>query len=153
MATMDGEPTPRELGAWRAFLVAHARVVGRLERELEGERGMPLGWYDVLVQLSDAEKSRLRMFDLASAVVISRAGLTRLIDRIEAAALVERLDVPGDRRGRYVAMTATGRAALDGASPIHLRGVAEHFTSLLSPTETHVVFDVMTRVATHQPPV
>lgn len=140
------QPGPTELKAWRAFLTAHARVLEVLERELEEERGMPLSWYDVLVQLAEAPENRLRMHDLARLVLLSRAGLTRLVDRMGAAGLVERIPCENDRRGTYVAMTREGREALAKAAPVHLRGIEEHFARYLEPGEAETLAAVFCRV-------
>src|SRR5690349_11402753 len=75
--------SPIEMGAWRGFLNAHAHVIRRLEAELEVEQSMPLANYDVLVQLAEAPDHALRMSELASSVLLSRSGLTRLVDRLE----------------------------------------------------------------------
>jgi len=84
--------TPRlsaeQLAAWRAFLRAHSRVTRQLETDLVGEHGMPLASYDVLVQLVEAADHRLRMTELAERVLLSRSGLTRLVDRMEREGLV-----------------------------------------------------------------
>lgn len=129
----------RTLGAWRPFLTLHARLTEVLERELQDRAGLPLTWYDVLVQLSEAPDRRLRMHDLASRVLLSRAGLTRLIDRMAAAGLVERVPCPDDRRGTFVAMTAAGEAANLRAAPFHLAGVEEHFAAGLSAAEAKTI--------------
>ena len=139
-------PDMRQMAAWRAFLTAHARVTERLEHELAVERDLPLAWYDVLVQLSEAPARRLRMHDLARAVLLSRAGLTRLVDRMTTAGFVERTPCEEDRRGTYVAMTDEGRDALANAAPVHLRGIAEHFSGLLCETETAALEGIMRRV-------
>lgn len=134
------------MAAWRTFLEAHARVIARLEAELAGERALPLTWYDVLVQLSEAEAGRLRMSDLAEAVLISRSGLTRLVDRMARAGLVERLPCPDDRRGTHVVLTAAGRARLDDASPVHLRGIERHFARWLDDDEAELLRAIFDRI-------
>ncbi|HMS59784.1 MAG TPA: MarR family transcriptional regulator, partial [Tepidiformaceae bacterium] len=108
--------------AWRGFLTAHARVMALLEEELERERDLPLSWYDVLVQLEEARGSRLRMTELAAAVLLSKSGLTRLVDRMCTAGLVNRSADAEDRRGRWVQLTPAGRKRLQDAAPAHLRG-------------------------------
>lgn len=118
--------------AWRAFLTAHARVTALLEAELLAERELPLSWYDVLVQLQEAPDHRLRMTELAGAVLLSKSGLTRLVDRMCDAGLVERWADPEDRRGRWVSLTEVGNARLKHAAQVHMRGVREHFTAHLS---------------------
>ena len=128
-------PGPIALRAWRTFLTAHARVTEILERELESEAGMQLSWYDVLVQLSEAEENRLRMHELAHLVLLSRAGLTRLVDRMTTAGLVERAPCPEDRRGLFVHMTLAGREALEAAAPVHMRGIELHFARHIPEAE------------------
>lgn len=132
---MDQSIDPRRLRAWRLFLETHARVIEVLEDELQREHDLALTWYDVLVQLSEAPDQRLRMQDLAGAVLLSKSGLTRLIDRMEAAGLVTRRDCADDRRGTFAVLTPAGRQRLREAAPTHLRGIREHFTGLLSDEE------------------
>jgi DNA-binding MarR family transcriptional regulator len=120
------------LDAWRSFLLAHARVVRDLERELQAEHGMALTDYDVLVQLSQAEDRRLRMSELADRLVLSRSGATRLVDRLCAEGLLERVTCESDRRGQWAALTDAGIERLRHTSPTHLRGVARHFLDRLS---------------------
>lgn len=120
------------LAAWQAFLRTHAAVTATLERELLEARDLPLAWYDVLVQLGSSPDGRLRMQDLARAVLFSRSGLTRLVDRMAAAGLVAREPCPDDRRGTFAVLTAAGRRRLRDASGVHLRGIAEHFGRPLS---------------------
>jgi DNA-binding MarR family transcriptional regulator len=145
MAGMKSRPTRAELAAWRAFLEAHHAVMAVLGEELE-EIGLPIGFYDVLVQLTEAERG-LRMAELARRVLLSKSGLTRLVDRMAGQGLVRRRPSPEDGRGYYVVATTLGRNALRRASPGHLRGVANHFTSLLTADELTVITRAMNRVA------
>jgi len=126
--------SPDRLDAWRAFLRTHATVVAALGAELEAERDLPLPWYDVLVSLSDAG-GRLRMQELAARVLFSRSGLTRLIDRMVGAGLVNRERCEDDRRGTFAVLTPTGARRLREAAGVHLRGVDDHFTSHLSDAD------------------
>jgi DNA-binding MarR family transcriptional regulator len=134
MSTDPRREDPR-FGAWRAFLRAHAQVVRRLERELAEEQGMALTDYDVFVQLAGAEQRRLRMSELADRLLLSRSGVTRLVDRLVADGFVERVSCDDDRRGQWAALTDAGLRRLRAAAPIHLRGVSEHFLDRLSPHE------------------
>ena len=132
------EPITRHdprLATWAAFLRAHARVVRELERELQAEQRMALTDYDVLVQLAAADDRRLRMSDLADRLLLSRSGVTRLVDRLVAEGLVERVSCDTDRRGLWAALTDAGLARLRSAAPTHLRGISEHFLDRLSPEE------------------
>src|ERR671918_1579549 len=97
------------LEAWRALLNSHAVLIGRVEDAL-GDAGLPpLAWYDVLWPLHRAPGRKLRMRELTREVVIlGRSGLTRLVDRLEAAEMVERHSAVDDARGVEVAITADG---------------------------------------------
>lgn len=134
------------LTAWRSFLRAHARVVARLERELQSEQQLALTDYDVLVQLAAAGDRRLRMSELADALLLSRSGATRLIDRLVAEGLVERVTCESDRRGQWASLTDAGYERLRAASPTHLRGVAEHFLDRLPPDDLVVLERMLDRV-------
>ena len=139
------------VAAWRAFLRAHASVVRKLERDLVNETGMPLGWYDVLVQLAEAPERRLRMADLADKVLLSRSGLTRLVDRLQAEGLVTREPFPGDARGLYTVLTAAGLARMRQAAPVHLAGVQEHWLSRFSDSELRTLHSLLARLDSGQP--
>ena len=119
--------TDETLGAWRAFINAHALATKRINRDL-AEAGLPdLTWYDVLWTLHRAEGRRLRIRELADAVVLSSTGMTRFVDRLEAEGLVRREAVPGDRRGAYAVITKEGIALLRRMWPIYARGIATYF--------------------------
>ena len=120
------------LAAWSTFLRAHARVVRELERELQADQDLALTDYDVLVQLAAAPERRLRMSELADRLLLSRSGVTRLVDRLVADGMVERVSCEDDRRGQWAALTDAGHGRLRRAAPTHLRGVATHFLDRLS---------------------
>jgi len=121
-----------ELNAWRAFLRAHRVVTAALDGELSAERDMSLGSYEVMLVLAKAPNRAMRMSELADAVVLSRSGVTRLVDRLEAEGVVERATCPTDARGLLAHLTDRGFQRLKAAAPTHLRGVREHFTARLS---------------------
>lgn len=141
-------PDHTRLEAWRLFLVSHRRVLSILADELRGDEWLSLPWYDVLVQLSDAEDHRLRFQDLAHSVVLSPSGLSRLIDRMEQDGLVTREPCEDDRRGTYAVMTSAGNERLVATAPHHLAGVHEHFTSHLSEAEALTMTNVLQRILT-----
>jgi DNA-binding MarR family transcriptional regulator len=130
-AAPRAQPTRAQLAAWRSFLRAHATITRELEAELVAEQRLSLAAYDVLVQLAEAPGRRLRMTELAEAVLLSRSGVTRLVDRLEKSGLVERGPVIGDGRGVAAALTEPGLSRLRTASRTHLRGVAQHFAARL----------------------
>jgi len=137
---------PIRMAAWRRSLDAHAAVLRVLNSELEGMVGMPLSWYDVLVNLEAAPGGQLRMSELAERIVLSQSGLTRLIDRMAQAGLVERTHCDSDRRGRFTVLTEEGRQALHAAAPTHIDGVWRHFATHLSDEEAATLADVYARV-------
>jgi DNA-binding MarR family transcriptional regulator len=124
-------PTRAQLASWRTFLRAHALVNRALEAELVAEQQLSLAAYDVLVQLYEAPGHRLRMTELADAVLLSRSGVTRLVDRLEKSGLVSRCPVAGDGRGVAAELTETGANRLRTASRTHLTGVMRHFVEPL----------------------
>ena len=135
------------IGVWRTFLRAHAHAIRELERELLAETGMPLGWYDVLLQLAEAPERRLRMAELADRVLLSRSGLTRLIDRLQAEGLVRREPSPDDARGTFTVLTAAGMARLRAAVPVHLAGIRKHWLAHFGDDELRELAALLGRVA------
>ena len=138
--------TPVELRAWRMLLRVHAHVTRQLESELLSDEGMALGTYDVLVQLSESPGRRLRMTDLAERVLLSRSGLTRLVDRLEKEGLVRREPCPDDARGTFTVLTDAGQQRLANAAPGHLAGVHEHFTGRFGESELVTLETLLGRV-------
>ena len=116
-----------ELAAWRGFLRTHATLVRQLDCELEAAHGLPLTSYEVLVALEQAPDQRMRMRDLADAVVLSRSGLTRLVDRLVRDGLIRRSTCSADARGAYAVLTPQGARMLEQARPTHLDGVRRRF--------------------------
>ena len=143
---------PDRMAAWRGFIEANAHVLGRLARELQEEQSLPLTWYDVLVQLSEAEGGRLRMQELADRVLLSPGGLTRLVDRLEAEGLVERVRCAEDGRGFFAQLTASGLDTLRRTYPTHLRGVQEWFAGQLTDEEAAILAGALTRIAENARP-
>jgi len=137
-------PTDAQLAVWADFLHVHAAVIDVLGHELLARCDLPLTWYDVLLQLAAAPDGQLRMQELAGAIVLSKSGLTRLVDRLSAAGYVERTTCPSDHRGTFASITSAGREALEQARPVHLQGVAEHFAAHLAPDELAALGRAMT---------
>jgi DNA-binding MarR family transcriptional regulator len=150
MSTQHAIPRPRDprLQTWRSFLVAHAQIRRMLERELQAEQSLGLGEYEVLLMLARAENRQLRMNELADRLVLSRSGVTRLVDRLEAEALVERASCATDRRGSWATLTDAGHARLRRAAPTHLRGVGEHFLDRIPQAELEALQRTLDRVLT-----
>jgi len=136
-----------ELRAWRGLLRAHALLVKRLDAELESAHGLPLTSYEVLLHLAKAEGCKMRMCDVAESVLLSRSGLTRLVDRLERDGFVERVSCADDARGAYARLTDAGRSKLEAASSTHLEGIRQHFLAHFEPSELGVLAEAWERVA------
>ncbi len=130
----SGEPlSPEELAAWRGFLRVHAATLKELDSELVAAHGLSLSAYEVLLFLAEAPDGRMRMSDLADGVLLSRSGLSRLVDRLEQARLVERERCDTDARGLNAVITPAGRRKFAAARRVHLAGVRERFLDPLGP--------------------
>jgi DNA-binding MarR family transcriptional regulator len=138
--------TERELRAWRGLLRAHATLVKALDAELIAEHGLAVTSYEVLMYLADAPNGEMRMHDLAASVLLSRSGLTRLVDRLEREGLIRRKACESDARGAYACLTSEGRRKLDAARSTHLAGVRTHFLSKLADDEMDQLGDVWLKV-------
>lgn len=136
----------RELGAWRGLLRVHSRLVKALDAELVAEHGLALTSYEVLLHLADAPDGKMRMHDLAASVLLSRSGLTRLVDRLERDELLTRKACDSDARGAYAVLTDAGRRKLATARRTHLAGVRRHFLDLLDDGELDQLGDVWVKV-------
>lgn len=142
-------PDDPRLRAWVAFLQAHAALTRRLEAELRAERGLNLADYDALVQLAVADDRRLRMSELADRTVLSRSGVSRLVDRLVGDGLVVRRSCPTDARGAWAELTPAGLDRLRHAAPVHLRGVERHFLAPLTDDQREALADALDTVLRH----
>lgn len=144
------EPKSRgeeRIAAWRALLFAHSGAVKAIESELAGHGLIPLSWYDVLLELNAVPDRQLRMQDLSDRVVLSRTRVSRLVDELIAAGLVERVGDPDDGRAKLARITPSGRAQLRKTAPRYLAGIDRHFSSLLTRSERDAVTAALTKVA------
>jgi DNA-binding MarR family transcriptional regulator len=144
-------PSEPALAHWRLFLRAHATIIRHLEADLTAEHQMPLASYDVLVQLVEAPKQRLRMTELAERVLLSRSGLTRLVDRLERQGLVRREPCLLDARGFYAVLTDAGYDRLRTAARTHLRGVNDYVVSRLTSAELAQLGDLCAKLVGDPP--
>jgi DNA-binding MarR family transcriptional regulator len=122
-------------------------VSRRLDDELREEHNLSLAEYDALVQLASAAGGRLRMNVLADRVLLSRSGVTRLIDRLVADGLVERTACTTDGRGAEAVLTLAGRDRLRDAAPTHLRGIRRYFLETVAPEDLPAVERSLAAVA------
>jgi DNA-binding MarR family transcriptional regulator len=139
MATTAAELTETELAAWRGFLRVHAALVKELDAHLEETHDLPLSSYEVLITLKAAPDHRLRMAELADRALLSRSGMTRLVDRLEREGLLARDRCSSDARGCYAVLTEAGESILRRARPAHLQAVRERFLQHLSDDELQLL--------------
>jgi DNA-binding MarR family transcriptional regulator len=127
------------LEVWFTLMRAQAAVFEALERDLEASPGLPLSWYQVLIGIAQDASGRMRMQELASFAVLSKSGLSRLADRMEAAGLIRRESCSADRRGTYAALTPAGQKALAAATPVFLEGFERSVASHLSDADVRAL--------------
>src|SRR3954464_2846131 len=124
-----------ELGAWRGLLRVHTALVKELDAELAAAHNLPLSSYEVLITLDSAPNRKRRMAELADSVLLSRYGMTRLVDRLVDHGMIERDHCTDDGRGCYAVLTEKGAEVLATARPTHLDGVRERFLRHFSQDE------------------
>jgi DNA-binding MarR family transcriptional regulator len=139
--------SPEELAAWRGFLRVHSALTRELDAELAAAHGLPLSSFEVLLILQRAPSGEMRMSELADSVLLSRSGLTRLVDRLVSAGLLERRQCEDDARGYHAAITASGRRVFRDAWVTHLEGVRERFLRHLSDEELGRLAELWERLA------
>lgn len=137
---------PVDVGAWRAVLLAQSRVVRAIERDLDAAAAIPLGWYDVLLELNAAPDRRLRMQELAARAVLSRTRVSRIVTELAEAGYVERREDPADRRAWLATLTPAGRAVLKETAPRYLAGIEHHFNRHLTVSDRNAVERALAKV-------
>ena len=125
--------------AWRLFLEAHIVLLEKIEQTLKQGNLPALSWYDVLWALEEADERRLRLHELADALVLQRSNLTRLVDRMEQAGLVERETCDSDRRGAFAAITQEGLAVRQQMWQVYSQSIYQHFAQRLSEDQIAVL--------------
>src|SRR3954451_6325478 len=138
--------SPVQLGAWRGLLRVHTALVKALDAELSEAHDLPLSSYEVLITLESAPHRKRRMAELADSVLLSRSGMTRLVDRLERDGLLVRDTCTDDGRGCYAVLTDKGAELLARARPTHLEGVRERFLAHFSADELELLGSMWERV-------
>jgi DNA-binding MarR family transcriptional regulator len=134
----DSQPrwlSAAEQSAWRAFLSATQTLFSAVETQLQRESGIPHGYYEILVRLSEADGRALRMSQLAEASTFSKSRLSHAVARLEERGWVQRLDCETDRRGQVAWLTDAGYAALAAAAPAHVEQVRLSLFDRISPEQ------------------
>lgn len=139
--------------AWHALLKTQVQLSAVLDRELQARTGLALTTYEVLVTLLDAPGRRMRMQDVADAVLLSKSGTTRVVGLLVDDGHVAR-DIPHDnRRVTYAVLTDAGRKAIVAAMPVLFELVHEHFGRHLTPSDAAALPRILSRIpARHADP-
>lgn len=132
--------------AWGALTRTHAAIVGRLQEALAASDFPPLPWYEVLATVADVREQRMKMGDLAEAMVITRGGLTKLVDRLIKAGLMERTFCETDRRVSYATLLPAGQDLLEEMRPVVVAELKTAFAANLSDREADDLRGMLERV-------
>jgi DNA-binding MarR family transcriptional regulator len=131
----EGPLDDPRLTQWGVMVEAYSRAMARLQQDLLVECGLQPTWFEVLLRLVRSPGGQLKMSELAAQVSFTSGGFTRLADRIEAAGLIERQPCPTDRRAAFAVITAEGRAVVESAAVVHLRGLQAYVLDHLTPEQ------------------
>jgi DNA-binding MarR family transcriptional regulator len=145
-------PSDERLRAWRLYFESALALVDVLGAELERDAGIPMRWYDVLVHLEETPDG-LQMNELAERILYSKSGFTRIVDRMEEAALVRRVRPEHDRRSILVVLTEEGRAALRSARRHHRHGIEQHFARHLADSDVKALTRALEKISAHARPL
>jgi DNA-binding MarR family transcriptional regulator len=146
---MSEKLNDQHLNTWRRFITAHAKLIDSINREMLEADVIPLHWYDVLIELYEAPERRLRLSELARKVVLSKSGLTRLVDKLAEAGLLARQSSPEDGRGAYAVLTDAGLAAMRKAWPLYANGIQTYFAQHMSLEEAEIMAALFERMLQH----
>ncbi len=138
-----------EQRTWRAYLTSTQLLFDQLDRELQRDGGIPHGYYEILVRLSESPGRRLRMSELAHCSLSSRSRISHAVARLEEAGWVHRECDPSDARGSIAVLTDEGFAALAAAAPGHVEGVRTHLLDQLTPDQVRQLRAISEAVLSH----
>jgi len=136
---------PREMKAWRSYIIASRRLLEALDSDLVGH-DLSMADYEVLAQLSDAPNRRMRMSELAELAMLSKSRLSHRMKVMEKAGWVRREACPVDKRGFFAVMTPKGWKAIVAAAPDHVESVRGRFVDHLSKEDQRVLVEIFSRV-------
>jgi DNA-binding MarR family transcriptional regulator len=132
--------------AWGALARTHAAITGRLQEALAAADFPPLPWYEVLATIAEAPEQRMKMGDLAEALVITRGGLTKLVDRLVKAGLLERTFCETDRRVSYATLCPAGIELLEEMRPVVVAELDVAFAAKLTAAEANALREALDRI-------
>ena len=145
-------PSPERRRAWRLFFESALALIDVLGKELEEAVGIPMRWYDVLVQLEESPEG-ISMNLLAERVLHSKSGFTRVVDRMEEEGLVRRVRPEHDRRTILVVLTDKGTETMERARSYHRDGIERHFARHLTDADVRCLTQALEKVSTYVRPL
>lgn len=134
------------LEAWRSYLQSHASILRELDTELRASHGLTSRDYEVLLYLAQAPERRLPMSALATSTMLTRSGITRLVDGLVQAGFIERVSCPNDARISYARLTETGYGKLRDAGCTHIRSIQRLFLEHFSSEEIELLASLLGRL-------
>ncbi|MDG4880007.1 MarR family winged helix-turn-helix transcriptional regulator [Mesorhizobium sp. WSM4884] len=144
-------PTPEAVKAWGRLMRVSRQLVEKAEDALKAEELPPLAWYDVLHELAEAGEGGLRPFELIDRVLLAQYNVSRLLTRLEADGLVEKLPVSDDGRGQTVRITPAGRETRRRIWAVYGKAISELMGDKLSVSELGVLASLLGRL--RDPPI
>ena len=139
------------LEAWRGYLQSHAAIVRVLDAELASEHDLTTRDYEVLLYLAQADERRLPMSALSERTMLTRSGITRLVDGLVGNGLIERVACPDDARVSYAQLTEPGYEKLRQAGCSHVASINRLFVQHFSPAELQQLADLLSRLPGARP--
>lgn len=127
------------------LLEALTRLNQRFDRSLRERVGISQGWFEALLRI-ERSGGFMTMGELAEQIALTSGGVTRMVDRLVEAGLVERRACESDRRVLYVALTLAGRGRLNEAVDVHLADLDRELIGRLSEHERATLVAVMERL-------
>jgi DNA-binding MarR family transcriptional regulator len=146
----DGDESSRlegdALEAWRSYLQSHATILRLLDAELVSEHGITTRDYEVLLYLAQAPERKLPMSALAESTMLTRSGITRLVDGLVADGCIQRASCPSDARVSYAQLTDDGYEKLRRAGETHIASIRRLFLEQFSPEEIGILASLLSRL-------
>jgi DNA-binding MarR family transcriptional regulator len=142
---------PQQITAWRDLLAYNAEVMFRIERDLKAKGAIPLAAYDVLIELEKAAEKKMRMYDLAEACILTKSGITKIVNTLEKQNLLKRERCQDDKRGFFAVITHKGSFAVRKAWLVYKKCIEKYFTSALSDSEIAQLGKILPKLRAHMP--
>jgi DNA-binding MarR family transcriptional regulator len=142
----EAHPSDAVVQAWVRLVRAQHTVLAEVEADLKAAGFPPLGWYDVLLELSREKVDGLRPFELEGRLLLAQYNLSRLLDRLEAAGYLERRPCAEDGRGHVVAITDPGRQLMKRMWPVYRAAITRHIGSKLREDEAARLGALLTKL-------